>query len=151
MINANHNSFVFSRTIINSWLGIFGCDFSEENTRKLTYDHLKSQQFCRGETPEVLLRRRGSEGGWGYPQLPGHASPPEIPGSATGCSKFSRSLCYLLQPPLGPSCLEVHCQQASLQCAFAFTLGVKALVKASNRDPACIRDPASNRSFTVPR
>ena len=55
----------------------------------------------------------------------GRASPPEIPGSATGCSKFSRSLCYPLQPRVGPSCLEVHCQLASLQCAFAFTLGVK--------------------------
>ena len=42
----------------------------------------------------------------------GHASPPEIPGSATGCSNFFRSLCYLLQPPVGPSCLEARCAGA---------------------------------------
>ena len=41
---------------------------------------------------------------------------------------FSFSL-LSFPPPVGPSCLEVHCQLASLQCAFAFTLGVEGLVK----------------------
>jgi len=99
------------------------CQYGRRRTRRR---HGGRGRFCR--LTLALSRRKPGRNSRSLVKA-GHASPPEIPGSATGCSKFSRFLCYLLQPPVGPSCLEVHCQLASLQCAFAFTLGVKGLVK----------------------